>query len=147
MWTQGYYFGEAPYTIAHTLSHPGRANYILGEGYIPPRCGTEETSLPKSGEEEEDLGVTDTSDEKPPNTAAFRPGETQGMFELKMKEYPITCFRTTYIDFVFNLPEDLPDIVHIVYGEAIISQPQHLHHFVITGCPERFNKSEVGILH
>ena len=147
VWTQGYCFGEAPYTTAHTPSHPGRANNVLGEGYIPPRCGMEETSPPKSGEEEEDLGVTDTLAEKPPNTAAFRPGETQGMFELKMKEYPIPRVRTTYVDYVFILPEDLHDIVHIVYGEAMISQPQHLHHFVMTGYPEWFNESEVGIPH
>ena len=147
VWTHGYRFGEAPYTTAHTPSHPGNPNDVLGKGYVPPRCGTEETSPPKSGEEEEDSGVTDTLNEKRPNTAAFRPRETQGMFELKMKEYPIPRVGTTYVDIVFNLPEDLPDIVHIVYGEAIISQPQHLHHFVITGCPERFNKSEVGILH
>ena len=67
------------------------------------------------------------------------------MFELKIKEYPIPYVRTTYVDFVFNLPEDLTNIVHIVYGDAIISQPQHLNHFLGTGCPERFNESLVGI--
>lgn len=45
-----------------------------------------------------------------------------------------------YTDFVFNIPDfdfDNPDVVHIVFGEALVSQPKHLHHFVVQGCSSR----------
>jgi len=67
---------------------------------------------------------------------AHNPGEERGSFEIIMKPYPIPAVTTTYTDFFFNLPEDLPDLVHITYGEVINSQPLHLHHFVLTGCTE-----------
>ena len=44
-------------------------------------------------------------------------------------------------DFVFNIPDfddfGNPDVVHAVFGDALVSQPKHLHHFVIQGCSSR----------
>jgi hypothetical protein len=84
--------------------------------------------------------------QNPPNTVnaqyfksveeAHNPGEERGSFDLVMKPYPIPAETTTYVDFVFNLPEDLPDLFHVTYGEVINSQPEHLHHFALIGCSE-----------
>ena len=49
-WTQGYRFGDVLYTATHTLSHSGKYNDVLGEGYTPPRCSIEELYPPKSEE-------------------------------------------------------------------------------------------------
>ena len=66
--------------------------------------------------------------------ASFNPGEEQGLLEFRIEPYPIPLRETTYIDFLFNLPEDLGDMVHVVGGEVVNTQPRHLHHFVLTGC-------------
>jgi len=76
---------------------------------------------------------------------AHNPGEERDSFEIIMKPYPIPAELTTYTDFFFNLPEDLPDLVHITYGEVINSQPIHLHHFVLTGCTEPIPEDEEGL--
>jgi len=75
----------------------------------------------------------------------FNPGEERGVLEFRIKPYKIPHETTTYIDFVFNLPEDFADIVHIVTGDVIVSQPKHLHHFVITGCTELIDPSLEGL--
>jgi len=76
---------------------------------------------------------------------AHNPGEERGSFELVMKPYPIPVETTTYVDFFFNLPDDLPDVFHVTFGEVINSQPQHLHHFVLTGCPNKIDPSLEGV--
>jgi hypothetical protein len=72
-------------------------------------------------------------------------GEERGSFDLIMKPYPIPVETTTYTDFFFNLPDDLPETFHVTFGEVINSQPQHLHHFVITGCPKMIDPSLEGV--
>merc|ERR1711935_57863 len=62
-----------------------------------------------------------------------------------MEPYPIPAETTTYVDFFFNLPDDLPDLFHVVLGEVINSQPEHLHHFVLTGCPDKIDPSQEGV--
>lgn len=64
---------------------------------------------------------------------------------MVMKPYPIPVAGTTYVDFFFNLPEDLPDLFHIVMGEVINSQPLHLHHFTVDGCTEKVDESIEGM--
>merc|ERR1719343_590070 len=59
-----------------------------------------------------------------------------------MKPYPIPVKTTTYVNFYFNLPEELPDHFHAVFGGVINSQPNHLHHFVLTGCPNKVDATE-----
>lgn len=75
----------------------------------------------------------------------YAPGETQASFDFVMKPYSIPIETTTYTDFYFNLPDDLPDIFHVVMGEVLNSQPLHLHHFVLTGCPEKVDESIEGM--
>ena len=81
---------------------------------------------------------------------AFNPGEERGSFDLIMDPYAIPAETTTYVDFVFNLPDDLPDLFHVTYGEIINSQPDHLHHFALLGCPDKVwhpsenNTSHIG---
>jgi len=72
---------------------------------------------------------------------AFNPGEQRGSFDMIMKPYPIPAETTTYVDFVFNFPDDLPDLFHVTFGEVINSQPEHLHHFAVLGCPEKIDPS------
>jgi len=75
---------------------------------------------------------------------AYAPNEDRQSFELVMNPYPIPAETTTYVDIFFNLPDDLPDFFHVTYGEVINSQPTHLHHFVLTGCPEKIDPSQDG---
>jgi len=76
---------------------------------------------------------------------AYNPDEERGSFELVMKPYPIPAETTTYVDFYFNLPDDLPELFHLTYGEIINSQPQHLHHLFITACPNKIDPSQEGL--
>jgi len=76
---------------------------------------------------------------------AYNPDEERGSFDWVTKPYPIPIETTTYVDFFFNLPDDLPDFIHITLGEIVNSQPQHLHHFVLTGCPFKIDPSQEGL--
>lgn len=80
-----------------------------------------------------------------PDGPVFRPNEERGSFDLIMKPYPIPIETTTYVDFVFNLPDNLPDLFHVVFGEVINSQPRHLHHFVLTGCSNKIDPAKEGL--
>jgi hypothetical protein len=73
---------------------------------------------------------------------AYNPNEELGTFDLIMKPYPIPVKTTTYTNFYFNLPDELPEHFHAVFGEVINSQPNHLHHFVLTGCPNKVDATE-----
>jgi hypothetical protein len=75
----------------------------------------------------------------------YNPEEERASLEFRMEPYAIPIETTTYVDFFFNLPEDFPDMVHVVYGEALISQPKHLHHFVMMGCSARHDPSQDGL--
>jgi hypothetical protein len=76
---------------------------------------------------------------------AYNPDEERGSFDWVTKPYPIPVETTTYVDFFFNLPDDLPDFIHITLGEIVNSQPEHLHHFVLTGCPFKIDPSQEGL--
>jgi len=78
-------------------------------------------------------------------SSMYNPTEERASFDLVMKPYPVPVATTTYVDFVFNLPDNLPNLFHVVFGEVIISQPEHLHHFAVFGCPEKFDPSEEGM--
>mmetsp|Transcript_10309 Transcript_10309/g.30230 ORF Transcript_10309/g.30230 Transcript_10309/m.30230 type:complete len:548 (+) Transcript_10309:343-1986(+) len=53
--------------------------------------------------------------------------------------YAIPGVRTTYVDIAWNFPDDTEDVFHLIFGEAIVNTPGGvLHHFVITGCPEKW---------
>lgn len=94
-------------------------------------------------------GAATTGQDKIPPIAEdkiyFNEGEPQESFELRTKPYPIPIRTTTYVDFIFNLPENLPDMMHIVHAEALVSQPDHLHHFVLIGCTARVDADQEGV--
>lgn len=125
--------GDSDYLLNFVPSHPGDADHTPSDEYQRPSCDGSDVAPPMDEEGE-------GNDDAPTGTAAFNPGERQGSFEFRIKDYPIPKETTTYVDFVFNIPEfdfDNPDVVHIVFGEALVSQPKHLHHFVIQGCSSR----------
>lgn len=132
------------------------------EGFIPSHPGMKDDTPPVGFEfdkaslcgfvdeiEDENIQGDPEEDASASASAAdpyFNPGETRGEFEMRIKPYPIPVQTTTYVDFVFNLPDDLPDLVHVVFGEAIVSQPDHLHHFVLYGCSSRVeDPSQEGV--
>jgi len=102
-------------------------------------------------QEQEQVIVSEVGTEAPTEPKGYNiedwyaPDETRGSFDLITKPYPIPIRTTTYVDFVFNLPEDVPDLFHVTLGEVINSQPLHLHHFVLIGCSSRFEDSEHGL--
>mmetsp|Transcript_111367 Transcript_111367/g.228060 ORF Transcript_111367/g.228060 Transcript_111367/m.228060 type:complete len:997 (+) Transcript_111367:121-3111(+) len=104
--------------------------------------GGDETTT--EGLEEAD-GTTTTDADDSDYEKHYNPGETRGHFEMRIEPYPIPIETTTYIDFAFNIPEDAPDLFHVVKGSAIVDQPKHLHHFVLFGCSERIDPSEEGL--
>eukprot|EP00947_MAST-08B_sp_MAST-8B-sp1_P000870 g870.t1 len=59
-------------------------------------------------------------------------------------DYIMPREQTTYVDFGFNLPAEMLQGVHLVFGEAIVHRTANLHHFVITGCTSPFTEEEHG---
>lgn len=121
-------------------SHPGMSEHIPPVGFTYDKsslCGIPEE---EEEEEEEEIEPTPISIDQ-----YYNPGESRGVLEFRMEPYPIPVATTTYVDFVFNIPEDAPDFFHVVFGEAIVSQPDHLHHFVIDGCSTRIDPSKEGL--
>jgi len=126
--------GDSDYLLNFIPSHPGDPNHIPPAGYQRPACDDSDLATPAD--------AADEDEDSPTGIAAFNPGERQGSFEFRIKDYPIPRETTTYVDFVFNIPDDFddfgnPDVVHVVFGDALVSQPKHLHHFVIQGCSSR----------
>lgn len=115
--------GDSQYTANFVPSHPGNPDHRLPEDYERPSCDGEDVSPPKSGADDGDDRATATG------VAAYNPGEEQRSFDFRIKDYPIPRRTTTYVDFLFNIPEDIEDIVHIVYGEVLMSQPKHVSSF------------------
>jgi len=123
-------------------SHPGMADDVPPVGFAYDKaafCG--------AGDNEEEEQVDEnTTPEVVAEDSHYNPGETRGQFELRIKGYEIPIKTTTYVDFLFNLPDDVPDLVHVVLGEVINSQPKHLHHFVLTGCASKIeDESKIGV--
>jgi hypothetical protein len=116
-------------------SHPGMKDHT------PPVALTFDKSSLCANIEYED-GTTEADVD--PYDQYYNPDETRGSFEFRIQPYPIPIKTTTYVDFIFNIPEDLPDLFHVVLGEAIIEQPDHLHHFVVNGCSSRIDPSLEG---
>jgi len=115
-------------------SHPGRADETQQNGVsVDALCASVDS------EDNVSVNEDDILDEY------YNPQEERRSFDLVMKPYPIPIRTTTYTDFVFNLPEDVPDLFHVVFGEVINSQPDHLHHFVLTGCSRKYDVSEEGV--
>jgi hypothetical protein len=120
------------------------------DGFLPSHPGFPDDTPPldiaikcasSDGEDDDDddeqTTTTNTSNEV---DDYYQLNETRGEWDIIIQPYQIPVdVITTYVDFVFNLPDDLPDLVHIVYSKVILSQPQHLHHFVLSGCRTRLD--------
>lgn len=119
----------SPYMASFVPSHPGRADHKQPASYERPTCGTAATAPVQ----------------KAPKMATFNPGEVQKDLKWVINDYKLPVQRTTYVNMGWNFNDETADIFHIVYGKAIVDQPKHLHHFVVTGCSQRFPESETGI--
>jgi len=117
-WTQGDQPSE--YMLTFAPSHPGMQNHSQGTSYTRPSCGTATAPTWRS-----------------PKLATFNPWEEQRHVDFRIKNYSIPDKDTTYVDFIFNLDDTTHSLFHIVYGEAIVDQPKHLHHYVVTGCTKK----------
>jgi hypothetical protein len=109
-------------------SHPGLSSHTR-EAYEKPDCNSAEVQ----------------PSVKVPKMAAFQPGEIQKHMDFIIKSYAIPPKETTYVDMGFNFDDDAHSLYHIVYADALVDQPKHLHHFVLTGCSEKIPPNEVGM--
>lgn len=108
------------YTAGFTPTHPGDV-HDKQQSYQRPAC---ETTDPKASG---------------PVMGEFNPGEIQKNVSMFIDNYAIPNVRTTYVDIAWNFPDDTEDVLHIIFGEAIVNTLGGvLHHFVITGCPEKW---------
>jgi len=120
-------------------SHPGMKDHTPPVGFTFDKtflCATDNLEETDDDTTEADVDAYDQY---------YNPEETRGSFEFRIKPYPIPIKTTTYVDFIFNIPEDAPESFHVVFGETLISQPDHLHHFVIHGCSKRIETSLEGV--
>ena len=108
-----------PYMSAFTPSHPGVGTHKQPQ-LSPPSCGDKRFETTK----------------KAPKMAAFNPGEEQRTMDWIIRNYTIPPQPTTYVEFQFNFDDDTQPVFHIIWGEAIVDQPKHLHHFVVLGCTQ-----------
>ena len=80
--------------------------------------------------------------------AQFNDGEERRNITWHIRDFKLPRQETTYINVVFNIDEpegvQTHEEYHIVYGEAIVDQPKHLHHFVVNGCRQKINASLEG---
>ena len=109
-----------PYMSALTPSHPGVGTHKQPK-LSPPSCSEKNFETTK----------------RAPKMAAFNPGEEQRTMDWIIRNYKIPPVPTTYVNFHFNFDDDTQPVFHVIWGEAIVDQPNHLHHFVLTGCTER----------
>ena len=130
-WTRG--DAPSPYQEAwgkKGASHPGFADEY--SSYTPPSC--------------------DAAGVRSPNVATaraqFNDGEERRNITWRIRDFKLPRQRTTYINVVFNIDEpanlETHEEYHIVYGNAIVDQPDHLHHFVVSGCTQKINASLEG---
>ena len=146
LWAKG--DREGAFTANWHASHPGRAD-STADGDVP------EAYVCESDKDDADGPIAEWGllpAQKAQRTAAFRDGEEQRTLDWIIQDYEMPERRTTYVNFVFNFDDedcggDTPAeecIFHIIYGEAIVDQPNHLHHFVVTGCSQKVPGADQG---
>ena len=140
VWTQGSFETMLDNMEGFLPSHPGLKDHIPPVGFT-----FDKASLCTYAEDEEEIEEEEIEEEAFSIDQYYNPGESRGSFEMRIKPYPIPVKETTYVNFIFNIPEDAPDYFHVVFGEAIVSQPDHLHHFVLHGCDFAVDQSEEGM--
>jgi len=113
------------YTAAFTPSHPGDPSSKIS-GYSRPDCSI---TAPQA---------------RTPDFGHFNEGEEQRYVDLLLDKFEIPDSDTTYADFAWNFPDESHGTFHIVAAEAIVDQKEHLHHYVVRGCPNRFPEEKHG---
>ena len=81
--------GDSEYLLNFIPSHPGDPNHIPPAGYQRPTCDDSNLATPAD--------AADEDEDSPTGIAAFNPGERQGSFEFRIKDYPIPRETTTYV--------------------------------------------------
>ena len=81
--------GDSNYLQNFIPSHPGDQNHIPPAGYQRPTCDDSDLTTPAD--------AADEDEDSPTGIAAFNPGERQGSFEFRIKDYPIPKETTTYV--------------------------------------------------
>ena len=79
--------------------------------------------------------------------AMFNDWEERRNITWRIRDFQLPHEETTYINVVFNFDEtynETHEEYHIVYGEAIVDQPDHLHHFVVSGCTKKIDEDLEG---
>eukprot|EP00419_Tripos_fusus_P006246 CAMPEP_0172675494 /NCGR_PEP_ID=MMETSP1074-20121228/13285_1 /TAXON_ID=2916 /ORGANISM="Ceratium fusus, Strain PA161109" /LENGTH=629 /DNA_ID=CAMNT_0013492949 /DNA_START=81 /DNA_END=1970 /DNA_ORIENTATION=- len=126
----GAYDIPSDYTESFKASHPGVASEKQ-TGYARPQCSA---TTPKV---------------KAPVMGGFNPGETQHVVDVCINNYTIPMPgnvgpRTQYTSFAWNFPDDSEHMFHVVRAEAIVKTPKNLHHYIVTGCEEKWPDSQHG---
>jgi hypothetical protein len=114
--------GDSPskYMLRHAATHPGFADSTQ-PGIASVSCDAADI--------DELLPVT-----RGQTRAAFNPHEEKRFLDWRIRDFTLPSEETVYRDFVFNFNDTSHPEFHIAFGEALVDQPKHLHHFVITGC-------------
>jgi hypothetical protein len=116
------------YTYSFDPTHPGVAASKPPDSYKAPQCDSTDMEM----------------NENPVVINAFNKGEEQRSMEFRIDDYEIPAKKTTYVSFAFNFDDDEYDLYHLVFAEAIVATPEHLHHYIINGCSEKFPSEMVG---
>jgi len=107
-------------------THPGDPNHF-DEGFIKPTCGPDFVPLVQA----EPLGV-------------FNDDEEVFTVDMLFDDYEIPTAQTTYVDIGLNFDDDSQGTFYAVRVEAIVQQPDYLHHFIISACDKKFSADMNG---
>lgn len=124
-WTNGQELGDpccewsegalpSQYMLDFTPSHPGFDSATPSVSSSTSQCGNVAPTKKILGQ--------------------YNDGEIQKNATFQIKNFIIPAEETTYIDVFFNFNDDSAEIFDIIGGAVIVTQPKHLHHFVVTGC-------------
>jgi len=117
------------YTDGFAPSHPGDPSSKL-TNYQRPSCDSTKSKV------------------KAPIMGQFNLGEEQKVAKLYTANYTIPMpgnigKQTTYINIAWNFPDESADLFHIVSADAIVDT-KNLHHYVVSGCPNKWLPSQHG---
>ena len=124
------------YTGFFPATHPGFAHAVPDPAKIS-------TTVIRRNSTAQSCGIT-----QPANKATllnqFNPTEIPKNVTLQFKNYSIPAKRTTYVDLALNFPDDSADLFHIVEADAVVRNPDLLHHYVVRGCPTKWPEAMDG---
>lgn len=129
LWVKGSQPSE--YTKRFSPSHPGVADLpATVAAYSRPACG--ETGPVVTGQ----------------RFGEFNSNEEQRTVEVRIKSFQVPPQRTTYVNFMINIPDSAwegADMFYVVKADGIIDKKEVLHHYVINGCSKKVPEELDGI--